>query len=77
MEFRKCNSDIRAGVDRNENTVMLRVLKVPQLTHSTSRDVNVSGLLQMQVRKKGKGLCLFCECKLQIANKMYCTVRLH
>lgn len=47
-------------MDRNENTAMPAVLKVPQLTHRTSCDVIVSGLVQIQVEKDGKGLSSCC-----------------
>lgn len=41
-------------MDRNENTAMLGVRKVPQLTHWASCDMIIFGLMQIQVGRASK-----------------------
>lgn len=46
-------------MDRNENTAMLGVLKVPQLTHWASCDMIIFGPMQIQVGRAAKGWVYF------------------
>lgn len=66
-------------MDRNENTAMPAVLKVPQLTHRTSCDVIVSGLVADTSGEGRQRIELMLDksyCKLHIYNKIYCSARL-